>query len=450
MDVTGYPPGYEPLRACSDSVSLEDFRAYMPQHTYIFMPTREPWPAASVNARIPPVPLFDAQGKSVVTKSGATRTMRASDWLDWNRPVEQMTWAPGEPDIVEGRLVGDGGWIERQGVQCLNLYRPPNIELGDHTKAGPWLEHVRKVYGEDAEHIIAYLANKVQKPHVKINHALVLGGAQGIGKDTLLDPVKAAVGPWNFAEVSPSALLGRFNGFLKSVILRVSEARDLGEVDRYSFYEHTKALIAAPPDVLRVDEKNLREYNVFNVTGLVLTTNHKVGGIYLPADDRRHFVGWSNLMKDDFKDGYWNALWRWYEDGGRAHVAAYLANLDIRDFDPKAPPPKTAAWWDIVQSSQAPEDAELADALDKLGNPVVVTVADVVSKATPQLDEFLRDRRNSRQIAHRFEACGYTPLRNPRADSGLWQINGRRQVIYGQKQVSLRELHIAAHVRWGV
>ena len=69
-------------------------------------------------------------------------------------------------------------------------------------------------------------AHRVQRPQEKINHALVLGGAQGIGKDTLLEPVKYAVGSWNFREVSPQQAMGRFNGFLKAVILRVSEARD--------------------------------------------------------------------------------------------------------------------------------------------------------------------------------------------------------------------------------
>ncbi len=81
----------------------------------------------------------------------------------------------------------------------------------------------------------------MQRPHEKINHALVLGGKQGIGKDTLLEPVKHAVGPWNFIEVSPQQVLGRFNGFLKSVILRVSEARDLGDFDRFAFYDHMKS-----------------------------------------------------------------------------------------------------------------------------------------------------------------------------------------------------------------
>ena len=50
------------------------------------------------------------------------------------------------------------------------------------------------------------------RPEEKINHALVLGGKQGIGKDTLLEPVKRAVGAWNWEEVSPQAMLKRFNG----------------------------------------------------------------------------------------------------------------------------------------------------------------------------------------------------------------------------------------------
>src|SRR5262249_31641137 len=45
-----------PKPAESPGISLEDFFAYMPAHTYIFAPTRETWRASSVNARIAPVP----------------------------------------------------------------------------------------------------------------------------------------------------------------------------------------------------------------------------------------------------------------------------------------------------------------------------------------------------------------------------------------------------------
>jgi hypothetical protein len=335
-------------------VTIDDFVAYMPMHAYIFTPCREIWAGASVNARLPRIPVLDRHGRQKVDKKGNPVTISATTWLDQNRPVEQMTWAPGYPMLIKDRLVVTGGWIERPEVTNLNLYRPPRLELGDAAQASPWLAHINTIFPDDAAHIVRWLAQRVQAPAEKINHALVLGGPQGIGKDTLLEPVKHAVGPWNFQETSPSHLLGRFNGFVKAVILRVSEARDLGEVNRFSFYDHTKVYTAAPPDVLRVDEKHLREHYVFNCLGFIITTNHKTDGIYLPADDRRHYVAWSHRKKEEFKPEYWNRLWGWYQGGGFGHVAAYLSELDLVDFDAKAPPPKTAAFWDIVNPGSGP------------------------------------------------------------------------------------------------
>lgn len=422
-------------------VTIDDFRSYMPSHSYIFAPTGEMWPASSVNARVPPI----GEGKNAVA---------AAAWLDKNRPVEQMTWLPGAGKIVTDKLVSDGGWTDRSGCNVFNLYRPPVPSKGDAAQAGPWLEHTQLVYPGEADHIVRWLAHRVQRPEEKINHALVLGGAQGIGKDTLLEPVKAAIGPWNFAEVSPQHLLGRFNGFVKSVILRVSEARDLGDVDRFSFYDHLKTYTAAPPDVLRVDEKHLREYAVFNVCGIIITSNHKTDGIYLPADDRRHFVAWSSSNREDFDEGYWRRLYRWFQDGGNGHVTAYLRKFDLSDFDPKAPPPKTPAFWDIVASNAAPEDAEMADALDALETPDAVTIGQIVDAVAATthsggFKEWLLDRRNSRRIPHRLEECGYAAVRNESTTDGRWKVDGKNVVIYARKQLSLRDQIAAARKRAG-
>jgi hypothetical protein len=105
-------PAYEPP---GEGVSLDDFRAFMPTHSYVFVPTREMWPAASINERLSPVPLFDKEGQPVLDKNGAQKKIRPSAWLDKNRPVEQMTWAPGEPMLVRDRLASDGGWFARKG-----------------------------------------------------------------------------------------------------------------------------------------------------------------------------------------------------------------------------------------------------------------------------------------------------------------------------------------------
>jgi len=433
---TPMPLADHPNLTAQQAVALDDFYAYLPGGGFIFTPTREIWPSTSVNSKIGPVAVPMRE-----------KPIHASTWLAQHRAVEQMSWAPGMPMVIDDRLIADGGWIDRAGCRTFNLYRGPVVKRfpGD---ASRWVKHIEFVYGSDVAHIIKWLAQRVQNPQIKINHALVLGGAQGIGKDTLLEPVKSAVGPWNFTEVSPTQVLGRFNGHVKSVILRVSEARDLGDVDRFGFYEHMKTLTAAPPDVLRVDEKHTREHAVLNVCGIVITTNNK-DSLHLPADDRRHFVAWSSRTKEEFGPDYWNDLYRWFARGGTEIVADYLATLDLAGFDPKAPPPKTEAFWQLVDSSRAPEDAELADALDRLGNPAAVTLAAVIVRAAPEFSDWLRDRKNRRKVPHRFNECGYVPVRNPDASDGLWKIAGKRQAVYARRELSPRD-QIEAATRIGL
>jgi hypothetical protein len=444
-------PGPEPEPAPPIGVRLEDFWAHMPSHKYIFAPLGELWPATSVNCRLPKVRVIVADGKR--------KGFPPAPWLDKHKPVEQMTWAPGLPMIICDRLLRIGGWFQRDGTTCFNLYHPPTIVPGDADLASPWVKHVKLVYPDDAEHIFNWLAHRVQRPAEKINHALVLGGEQGIGKDTLLAPAREAIGAWNFQEASPSQVLGRFNGFLKSVILRVSEARDLGDWDRFAFYDHMKAYTAAPPEVLRVDEKNIPEYAIPNCCGVIITTNHLSDGIHLPPDDRRHYVSWSNLKKEDFPENYWPELWGFYHHhDGLRHVAAWLAERDISQFDPKAPPPKTAAFWAIVDANRAPEVTELADIIDRLSKrdgvdaqgreklipPATLTLELLRCAATSDLGDWLADRKNRRTIPHRLESCGYVPIRNPDAGDGLWKLDGKRHAIYARKELSLAKPLAAA------
>lgn len=126
---------------------------------------------------------------------------------------------------------------------------------------------------------------------------------------------------------------------------------------------------------------------------------------------------------------------------------------DISKFDPKAPPPKTPAFWAIVDANRAPEEPELADLLDKMGNPDAFTlaqlqwVADNQPAADGKFNDCLKDRKNRRAIPHRIEGCGYVPVRNPDAASdGHWKIASKRQAVYARKTLSLRDQIEAARV----
>ena len=414
-------------------ITIDDFVAHLPEpKNYIFLPTRAPWSAESVDTLFPDgMALLDENGKPVLRKNKKGKDepvmISASMWLDNNRPVHQMTWVPGMDLIIKDRVVADGGWIDKPGANTLNLYRPPTLKA-KRGKVKLWLDHIKLIYPKDADHIIKYLAQHVQFPAIKINHATMLGGAQGIGKDTLLEPIKYAVGPWNFAEIMPIHLNGNFNSFARSVVLRISEARDQGEVNRYAAYEHSKIYMVAPPDTLRVNEKHLREYYVTNCCGVIITTNHKTDGIYLPPDDRRHYVAWSDAKREDFKPAYWKKLWNWYFKGGFEAVAYYLSHLDISGFDPKEPPPQTDAFWAIVEANRAPEEAELVEVFEQLGNPEAVTLAEVKGKANVELREWLDDKKNRRAVPHRLENAHYIALPNKDATSGLWRIDTAKYI----------------------
>ena len=70
----GAAPGQRPVEEQGlEGVSLNDFHAYMPQHSYIFAPTREMWVASSVNARVHPIPVLNARASLFLTKKASRR-----------------------------------------------------------------------------------------------------------------------------------------------------------------------------------------------------------------------------------------------------------------------------------------------------------------------------------------------------------------------------------------
>jgi hypothetical protein len=428
------------------AVRAADFLYCSPANKFIFRPNGSLWPAKALDLRLPWV-----------------GGVKPSTIIARTHSVEDMTWLPGEPTLVKHKLIIQGGVIERPNTTLFNLYRGPNFVAGNTDKAQAWVDHIRYVYPDEADHIIKWLAHRCQHPDIKIEHALVLGGTFGIGKDTLLEPVLHALGPWNVASVAPTQMFERFNGHLKSVMLVINEARDLGDVYRPHFYERLKAIISSPLPLL-IDEKNTHLYYIRNLVGVIYTTNHKVGGMYLAPDDRRHFVAWSPREMDDFKPGYkeyFDAIWAVYNDGGRDAIASYLHTLDLADFHPKAPPPKTEAFHEMVMAARNPEAGELEGLLARIDSPPIVTLDDLISKGTSYqvgIDghsfgvtdeslEWIKDRRNRKMLPRWFEQCGYGIVRNIESKQGLWTIGGKKQMVYGKRDKGIKELMLLIGMR---
>ena len=79
------------LRRLYDNASPErllqvsDFVAHMPTKNMHLHADRRPWPAASVDARVPPCEVVDSQGNPVLNPDGEPRDATASAWLSSTR-----------------------------------------------------------------------------------------------------------------------------------------------------------------------------------------------------------------------------------------------------------------------------------------------------------------------------------------------------------------------------
>ena len=421
----------------SRKLTLEDFRGYMPNSKCIFLKNGELWSTTSVNARVPPVYKGELNGKPVY--------VAASKEILEKYAVEQMTWWPGHQQIIKGKSFLKTGIIDDPGVLAFNKYHPaqPLPEWANAKKVARYIWHTRKLYPDDWPYILDWMAFKAQNPGIKINHALLLGGAQGIGKDTILKPLITAVGSHNFGYSNPSQLMERFNAYQMSVILLVSEMHDLGSsVSIYGLQNRMKTLTAAPPDMLPTEEKGIEVFYIPNIVSVVCTTNAKLDGIFLSEDDRRHYIAWSELPQGSLSDRYFNRLHKWLdEEGGREHVAKFLTERDISKFNPGARPPRTKTWHDIVDVNKGPVEEALADALDALGRPAMVTRDEIYAGAGTTLREWMDNRRTFRAFPARLDGQGYERLRNPDDKMGRWRLPGKRSTVYVRKNLPQRDRH---------
>jgi hypothetical protein len=113
------------------------------------------------------------------------RRVEASVCFDENRQtmgaaaVAGVTYAAGENVLVA-----------RGGDPLANRWRDARPAIVSGGDATPWLEHCRLLVPDEAllSHLWDVMAFKLQNPKVKINHAVLHGGDEGCGKDSMWAP----------------------------------------------------------------------------------------------------------------------------------------------------------------------------------------------------------------------------------------------------------------------
>jgi hypothetical protein len=420
--------GWVPRRG---AVSIDQFLYIAASNKYRYQPTGEDWPAESVDFAC-----------SQVNENGTL--VNASTWLRQHRLITSITLDPSVSDEITKDVDCRGGTlVPAPGAAMLNIYRRATIELGDAAQAMPFVNHVERIFNKpgDAAMFLDFMAHKVQCPGAKLRFALLIAGEQGTGKDTALSMCYPAIGPWNVANIDAAALDQSFNEYEAASLIVISEAANHGEMSKWAFNEKTKVLIAGLPDEVTINPKYGHKFSMRRHAGVVVTTNHMEGGLYIPPDDRRYDVIEAATKKEmGLEDAqvcadYFNTLWGWFHaSNGASHVAAFLKSRDIAKFNPNTGQRKTAAHRLVVACGLQGDDV-FADALAALKDPPLVRMDALFAAIEVQRPGDMTRAEFSAKANHSMRRLGYRRLINSEWKDGRWKATTRdgqecRVVVY--------------------
>jgi hypothetical protein len=304
---------------------------------------------------------FNALFRHIDCKSvhNLKRRVEASVSFDENRQdngapaLNGITYAAGE-----GVLVSRGGRVF--GNRWRDL-RPP-VASGDVT---PWINHCVRLVPDQAEreHILNVMAFKLQYPKAKINHAILHGGHQGSGKDTMWAPFFWGIrgdSKENVKLMSAQQLNSQFQYQLETEVLVLNELREPDARERRALANALKPIIAAPPDLISINRKGLKPYEMLNRIFVMAFSNDQVS-ITLDSDDRRWFCVWSTAPK--MSEAESARLWAWYNAGGLSACAAWLYARDVSAFNPSAAPMLTDYKRSMIEQGMSSAESFLYEQL---------------------------------------------------------------------------------------
>ena len=288
------------------------------------------------------------------------RKIEASVCYDENRQASGahalvgITYAAGDSMLttLDGDLYGNR-WRDAR----------PNVKgkAGDVTA---WLNHCKTLVPnhDELEHIFNVMAFKVQNPSIKINHAILHGGNQGLGKDTMYSPfIWAVCGPHlkNRGYIDNDSMASQFGYALECEILILNELKETDARERRALANKLKPIIAAPPETLSVNRKGLHPYDMANRLFVLAFSNDSVP-IQLETQDRRWFCVWSHAPVMDYDDA--QTMWNWFKKGGGYEaIAAWLYARDVSNFNPSAAPMMTEFKLNLIEQGMSGAESYLVD-----------------------------------------------------------------------------------------
>ena len=274
-----------------------------------------------------------ADGKGFVTKNAAR------EWIAWpqRREYDDIIYAPGESSVVDNDINTWPGWgVEPLPGNVKPFYELLNFLFADHPDSQSWF--------------LQWLAYPIQYPGTKLPHAVLLHSRrQGVGK-SLLGEIMGDLYGKNFNSVGQDELHETFNGWLVHRQFILGE--ELTGSDSRTDADRIKNMVTR--EQVTVNIKFQPTYTLTDRTNYLLTSN-RIDALYLDDDDRRAFV--HEITSKAKPDGFYARISKWRHNGGASHLLHhFLHEVDVSDFNPRAPAPMTVAKQRMIDLSKSDLD----------------------------------------------------------------------------------------------
>jgi hypothetical protein len=269
---------------------------------------------------------FHAKKKKVIaTAAGKLKEIGLGKW--WinhpqRRQYDGIVYAP--QGAANGRLnLWTGYGCKRRAGKC-DLYI---AHLRDNVCSG---------VDEHAEYLLSWMADAVQHPEKAGEVAVVLRGAEGVGKGVLAKQFGRLFGAHFRHLMQAKHLVGHFNAHLQQCsLLFADEAFYAGDRAHEGIL---KGLITE--ETLLIEPKGIDTFAVRNSLHLILSSNND-WVIPAGADARRFFV--LDVAASHIRDyDYFEAIAKEMDNGGREALLDLLMRRDLSKFNVRAVPLTTA------------------------------------------------------------------------------------------------------------
>jgi len=349
--------------------------------------------------------------------------------------ITGVTYHPGR-----GRLIRNGqNLIANRWREGFTVTHPGTTD----TDVMPFLDHAKLVLRDDfvVACFIKWCAYVVQFPDRKPNWAMMISTVPGLGKDFLIRALIHAVGQDNHTTVSADMLSSTFNDYLEAKLLTVSETRQSsgGFKSNSDIYNDLKQYLARPPEVISVNNKNMKRFDVPNLSAWIFLSNHRAP-LFVEEEDRRLLVV-ENMDTPRQSDDYYVQL-KNYLDDNLDLIASFFAEYALTDADIRlieGQAPKTRAKQALIQVNRDPLTVALeeivADARSEAGQgkagDMVMTVG--------QIRDHLRDHGfeprfmpHDSKIVGAIRALGARPVKPEPNGAGAWpiKVNGKLRRLW--------------------